>query len=79
MATPQEKYYTKLLDNLVKMNNRNGETLSNEKLQQEVSVVREGKDAEHECNINEITCNSSFQFPTKKKDVSTINNSVYYE
>ena len=52
MATPQDKYYTRMLENLVKMNNRNGETFSNEKLQQAVSDVREETDVEHEHNIN---------------------------
>ena len=40
VATPQDKYYTMLLDNLVEMNHRNGETLSNEKLRQAVIDVR---------------------------------------
>ena len=40
MANPQEKYYTRLLDNLVETNNCNDETLSNENLQQAVSDVR---------------------------------------
>ena len=34
---------------------------------------------EHERNINEITCDTSFQSPIKKKYVSTINDYVYYE
>ena len=58
-----------MLENLVEMNNRNGESLSNEKLWQAVSDVREETDAEHERNINEITCDFSFQYPMKKKDV----------
>ena len=33
MATPKDKYYTKLLKNLVNDNNRNGTPLSNEKIQ----------------------------------------------
>ena len=52
MAPPQDKYYTKMLKNLVKINNHNGEPLSNEKLRQAVSDVREETDAEHERNIN---------------------------
>ena len=47
-----------MLENLVKMNNRNGETFSNEKLRQAVSDVREETDAEHKRNINKITCNT---------------------
>ena len=41
--------------------------------------VREGTDAEHERKINDITCDDSYQSPMKKKDVSTMKNSVYYE
>ena len=79
MATPQDKYYTKILENLVKINNCNGEPFSNEKLLQAVGYVREETDTEHERNINEITCDTSFQYPTQKKDVSMINDYVYYE
>ena len=79
MATPQGKYYTKMLENIVKINNQNSEPFSKEKLQQEVSDVREATDAEHERNITEITCDTSFQYPIQKKYVSTINDSVYYE
>ena len=45
MATPQDNDYTRMLENLVKINNRNGETFSNEKLQQAVSDVKEETDA----------------------------------
>ena len=68
-----------MLEDLVKMNNCNGEPLSNEKLWQVVSDVREEKDTENKRNINNIICDASFQSPMKKKDVSTINDSVYYE
>ena len=44
-----------MLENIVKMNNRNGELFSNEKLRQAVSDLREETDAEHESNINDIT------------------------
>ena len=74
MTTPQDKYYTKMMDNLIKINNPNGEPLSNENLRQSVSDAREEIDAEHERNINEITCDTSFQSPIQNKDVSTINN-----
>ena len=60
MATQQDKYYTSMLENLVKINNHNGEPLFNEKLRQPVSDVREETDAEHKRNINKITCNTSF-------------------
>ena len=53
--------------------------MSNERLRQAVIDVREETDVEHERNINNITCNYSYQSPMKNKYVSTINNSVYYE
>ena len=45
MATPKEKYYNALLDNLVKDNNLRGEPLSNEKIQQAVGKVTEETEA----------------------------------
>ena len=39
----------------------------------------EETEAEFERNINKITCDTSFQSPIQNKDVSTINDSVYYE
>ena len=78
MAIPKYKYYNMLLDTLVDDNNRKGAPLSNEKIWQAVGRVMEETEAEFERNINEITCDTSFQSPIQKKDVSTINNSVYY-
>ena len=52
MATPKEKYYTKLLKNLVDDNNRNGAPFSNENIQQAVSIVMEETEAELKRNIN---------------------------
>ena len=48
MATPQDKYYTEILENLIKVNNPNGEPLSNERLRQAFIYLREQTDAEHE-------------------------------
>ena len=52
MATPQYEYYMEMLKNLIKVNHRKGEPLSNERLIQSVIDVREETDTEHECNIN---------------------------
>ena len=46
MATPEDKYYTKLLKTLVGDNSRNGAQLSNEKLRQAFSKVMEEIEAE---------------------------------
>ena len=45
MAMPQDKYYTDMLENLIKVNNYEGEMLSNERLRQAVINVREETDA----------------------------------
>ena len=79
MANPQNKYYTEMLENLIKVNNHKGEPLSNERLWQAFIDVRAETDAEHEHNYNDITCDDSYQSTMKKKYVSTINDSVYYE
>ena len=68
-----------MLNNLVNDNNCKGAPLSNENLRQAVGKVTEETEAEFERNINKITCNTSFQYPIKNKDVSTINDYVYYE
>ena len=67
------------MKSLVNDNNLNGEPLSNENIQQAVSIVTEETEAELECNINEITMDTSFQSPEQKKDISKINDSGYNE
>ena len=59
MATPQDKYYTQMLKNIIKVHNCEGEPLSNERLRQAVIDVREENDTEHEHKINNITCDDS--------------------
>ena len=45
MATPKDKYYNRLLDTITDDNNHKGKPLSNEKLQQSVSIVMEETEA----------------------------------
>ena len=68
-----------MLQNIIKVINQQGGHLSNERLRQAVIDVIKETDAEHKRNINNITCDDSYQSPMKKKDVSTINDSIYYE
>ena len=79
MATPENKYYNSFLDALVKHNNLMGEPLSNENIQKAVGEFIEETEAEFERNYNEITCDTSYKSPILKKDLLTINNSIYYE
>ena len=77
MATPKDKYYTKLLKTLVDDNNRNGSPLSNENIKKLFSIVMKETEAEIEHDIKEIKMDNSFQSPVQKKYISTINNSGY--
>ena len=79
MSNPRDKYYNAFLDTLVKNNNLRGEPLSNQNIQEAVIDVMEEMEAEFEHNNNEIMCYNSYQSPILKKDVLTINDSVYYE
>ena len=67
-----------LLETLADNNNRNGALFSNEKLRQAVIIVMEETETEFECH-NEITMDTSFQYPIQQKYISTINNFAYYE
>ena len=79
MATSaQDEYYTEMTKSLIKANNKGGK-LCNEKSWHAVIDLRSELNGEHKCNINKISCDDLNTSPTKKKDVSTINNSVYYE
>ena len=76
MATPKDKYYKEMLENIIKVNNPKVEPLSNERFRQAVIYVIEETDAEHKRNTNSMTCDDSYQYSLKNKDVSTINDSV---
>ena len=79
IATPEDDYYKRMLENIIKVNNNEDEPLCNEKLRKAVVDLREEVDAEHKSNNNNITCDDLYQSPMKNKDVSTINDSVYNE
>ena len=76
MATPQNKYYNALRNTLYEDNNHKGAPFSNKNLRQAVGKLIEETEAEFERNINEITCDTSFQYPIQKKYAPTINDSI---
>ena len=79
MATPaQDEYYKEMMKSLIKVNIKGGK-LCNEKIQQAVIYLRSELNLEYKRNINNISCDNEYQSPMKKKYVSTINDSVYYE
>ena len=63
---------------LIKANIKGGK-LCNEKIQQAVINLRAELNLEQERNINNISCDNEYTSLMKKKEVSTINDSVYYE
>ena len=66
MATPKEKYYTKLLETLTDYNDHHNATFSNGKLGQEISTVMEETE-EEECeakrHANNMTMDTFCQSP----------------
>ena len=78
MATPEDEYYKEMTKSLIKANNEGGK-LCNEKIRKAVIDLRAELNGEHERNINNISCDDLYQSPMKKKYVSTINDSVYYD
>ena len=66
MATEDNKYFTEILDTLNKYQYRHGQRLSNKKLRESVLRVMDEEEEEMERNINNITCNTSFQSPFTK-------------
>ena len=63
---------------LIKANIKGGK-LCNEKIQQAVIDLRAEFNLEQERNINNISCDNEYMSPMKKENLSTINDSVYYE
>ena len=74
----QYKYYKEMTKSLIKANIEGGK-LCNENIQQSVIDLRAELNLEHESNFNNISCDNGYTSPLEKKDVSTINDSVYYE
>ena len=79
MATPREKYYTKMLETLVDYNDHQNAPFSNEKLWQAISTVTEETE-EEERNIildaNDVTMDTFCQYPvttnTQGENANTI-------
>ena len=78
MATSEDEYYKEMKKSLIKTNNESGK-LCNEKIRQAVIDLRAQLNRKNKRNINNISCDDLYQSPMKNKDVSTINDSVYYE
>ena len=78
MATPEDEYYMNMTKSIIKANNEGGK-LCNEKIRQAVIDLRAELNGEHELNVNNLSCDDLYQSPMKKKDVSTINDLVYYD
>ena len=77
-TTPEDEYYKEMTKSLIKTNNEGGK-LCNEKIRQEVIDLRAEFNGEHKRNINNISCDGLYPSPMKNKDVSTINDLIYYE
>ena len=63
MATEGNEYFTDILDTLNKYQDRHGQRLSSKNLKEAVLRVMDEEEEEIERNINNITCDTSIQYP----------------
>ena len=74
MSTKYNEYFTKILDTLNKYQDRHVQRLSSKKLKEAILRVMDEEEEDIECNINNVTCNTPFQYPVtksvQKKDAS---------
>ena len=74
IATIDNEYFTEILDTLNEYQDYHGQRLSSKKLREAVRRVMDEEEEEMERNINNITCDTSFQSPVikgvQKKDAS---------
>ena len=72
MATERNEYFMEIIDHLNKYNDRHGQRLSIKNLKEVVLRFMEEEEEEIVHNIDNITCNTSFQSPVamniKNKD-----------
>ena len=66
MANVNNDYFSDVLDTLNEYQDRHGQRLSSKKLREAVGRVMNEEVEEIECNINNITCDTSFQSPRTK-------------
>ena len=73
-GTEDNEYFSDILDTLTENKDRHGQRLSGKKLIESVRRVMDEEEEEIERNINNITCDTSFQSPVtkivQKKDAS---------
>ena len=81
MASTKEKYYTKILENIVDYNDRNNTPFSNEKLRKAVSkIVAETEEEEHDAKryANNVTiytlCHKSIDITNTQGKISNVTN-----
>ena len=74
MANVDNEYFTDVIDTLNEYQDRHGQRLYSKKLREAVRRVMDEEEEETERNINNITCDTSFQSPVtksvQKKDAS---------
>ena len=61
MATSGNKYFTDILEHLNEYHDNNSQRLSSKNIKEAVLRVMEEEEEEIKCNINNITCDTSFQ------------------
>ena len=77
-APERERYYDKMAKSLIKEKVGSDGTIKNDELNKAITLLKSGKEAEHEHNILDMTQVDEYMSPGENKDASTINYSEYY-
>ena len=72
----RERYYDKTADSLIEANAQSDETINNEELHKAITLLKSEKEAEHECNIQNMTQVDDYKLPWKDKYATTVNDTV---
>ena len=73
----RERYYDQMADSLIKAKLQSDGTINDEELHKATTLLKSEKEAEHECNILNMTQVDDYKSPWKDKDATTVNDTAY--
>ena len=73
----RKRYHDKLTKSLIKAKVQSYGTINNDELDKSIIVLKSEKEAEHECNILDMTQVDDYKSPWKDKDATMVNDTAY--
>ena len=66
-----------MADSLIKAKVQSDGTINDEELHKPINLLKSEKEADHECNILNMTQVDDYKLPWKDKDATTVNDTAY--